>query len=220
MHNLAGRDPEQDKNRGDSPKIMRRERNLREKTYPCCLAPSDQLRLKHEESEDPTLIKPQKKVSNMFQRQVLQNISRTSDVSLPLLHMFPVNQALWEILINSCMWATVYLRKDDEEFKRVIDNMEVREVETIFEKVQRRSATSKIVITKSTDSKNRWIGQVVLGEINRCWIAELLLNLTSKAYVVSDSVLRVGGKMSRTSRGSKNLGKRASENPSKHHDIT
>ena len=103
-------------------------------------------------------------------------LQRTFDVSLPLLHMFPVNQALWERLINSCMWATVYLSKDDEEFKRVIDHMEVREIETIFEKVQGRSAISKIVITKSMDSKNRWIGQVVLGEINRCWIAELPLN--------------------------------------------
>ena len=79
--------------------------------------------LKQEESEDPTLIhNSHDEVSDMLQTQVLQNSSWKFDVSL--LHMFSVNQALWRRFMNSCLWETVHLGKDEDDFKRVIHKME------------------------------------------------------------------------------------------------
>ena len=78
--------------------------------------------------------------------------------------------------MTSCMWATVYLSKDNEEFKCAIQNVEVRNREAIFETVQALSAISNIVIVKSTDLKEQWIGEVVIGEIIRSWIRRLLHN--------------------------------------------
>ena len=79
----------------------------------------------------------------MLQTQVLQKISRTFDVSMHWLHMCPVNQALWGTFMNSCVWATVYLSKDEEDLKRDIQNMEVRKIETFFETVQAQSSNLK-----------------------------------------------------------------------------
>ena len=49
--------------------------------------------------------------------------------------MFPVNLAL-SGTFNSCMWATVHLSKDEDDFKRAIQHVEVRKIETNFEMVQ------------------------------------------------------------------------------------
>ena len=90
--------------------------------------------LKHEDSEAPTLThKPHDEVSEL-QTQVLQIISRKFDVSV--LHLFPFNQALWRINFYSCMWATVHLSKDEGDFSRIIQKMEVHEIQTVFEAVQ------------------------------------------------------------------------------------
>ena len=45
---------------------------------------------------------------------------------------------------------------------------------------KRRSATFKSVVTKTTDSQNKWIGQMVIGEVIRCWITELPNNSAQK----------------------------------------
>ena len=73
------------------------------------------------------------------------------------------------------------LEQRREDIVRVIQNMEVQKIETICEMVQTQvSNLREIVITKSTDSKNRWIGPVVIGEINCCWMTEVLLNSRRK----------------------------------------
>ena len=63
---------------------------------------------------------------------------------------------------------------------------------------RRRSAISNIVITESTNSTKRWIGQVVIGEIIRYWITGLLCNSHQKHmysvirfYVLAESVKNI-----------------------------
>ena len=50
--------------------------------------------------------------------------------------------------MNSCMWAKVHLSKDEADFKRAIQNMEVRKIETIFEIVQAQISHLKISTNK------------------------------------------------------------------------
>ena len=38
--------------------------------------------------------------------------------------------------MNSCMWAAAHLSKDEDDFKRIIQNMELQKIQTIFETVQ------------------------------------------------------------------------------------
>ena len=71
--------------------------------------------------------------------------------------------------------------------------LQTRHPEYGSKQCRRRSATSYIVITKSMNSTNKWIGRVVIGEIIRCWIKELLLS-SKKRCVFRDSVLCLGGK--------------------------
>ena len=40
--------------------------------------------------------------------------------------------------MNSCMWATVHSSKDEDDVKRIIQNMEVQKIQTVFETVQAR----------------------------------------------------------------------------------
>ena len=54
----------------------------------------------------------------VLKAKVLQNTSRRFDVSS--LHMFPDNQAVWGAFMNSCMWAAVYLSKDDEDINCIV----------------------------------------------------------------------------------------------------
>ena len=51
-----------------------------------------------------------------------------------------------------------------------IQNKDMWKIETSFETVQVQIIILKIVIMKSTDLKNRWIGQVVVGENFRSWM--------------------------------------------------
>ena len=70
----------------------------------------------------------------MLRTQVLQKITRKFDVSL--LHMLPDNQALQGIFTSSCMWATMRLSNDEDDFKRAIENMELPKFETTLETVE------------------------------------------------------------------------------------
>ena len=70
----------------------------------------------------------------VLKAKVLQNTSRRFDVSS--LHMFPVDQAVWGAFMNSCMWAAVYLSKDDEDINCIVQNLEVQKIHTVFETVQ------------------------------------------------------------------------------------
>ena len=107
--------------------------------------------------------KPHDEINEKLQTQVLQNIRRKFDV-----------------LTNSCMWATVHLSKDEDDFKRVIQNMEAQKIQMIFGTVQAQMTTSQIAMTKSMDLINLWIGRVVIGEIIRYWRTALLFSSQRK----------------------------------------
>ena len=38
--------------------------------------------------------------------------------------------------MNSCMWATVHLSKDEDDFRRILQILEVHRIQTVFETVQ------------------------------------------------------------------------------------
>ena len=35
--------------------------------------------------------------------------------------------------MNLCLWATVHVGKDEDDFKRIIPNKEVQNIQTVFE---------------------------------------------------------------------------------------
>ena len=53
-----------------------------------------------------------------------------------MLHMFLVKRAVWGVLMNSCMWATVHFGRNEDQFKRILRNMEVRKTKTCRLKVR------------------------------------------------------------------------------------
>ena len=70
---------------------------------------------------------------------------------------------------------------DEDDYKRIITNVEVQKIRTIFETVQAQVSNLKFrVIKKSMDFPNKWIGQVVMGEIIRCRFKELPINSVLK----------------------------------------
>ena len=57
-------------------------------------------------------------------------------VGVSSLHQFPVNQALWRIFTHARVWATVHFSKDEDDFKRIVQILEVQKIQTFFESVQ------------------------------------------------------------------------------------
>ena len=171
---------------------MCRQRNPRKMTKLCCQAPRERLRLKHEESEDPTLIcKPHDDANERLKAKVLQNISRNFDVSS--LHMFGANQALWRIFMNACMWATVHLSKDPDD-TRIIQKVEVQKIQTVLETVQVQISNLKLHdeeingLPKQVDwTDGHWRKYSLLGR-------RIADQFKSKKYVFRDSVVCLGGK--------------------------
>ena len=45
--------------------------------------------------------------------------------------------------MNSCMWAAVYLSKDEDDFNRASQNKEVRRTQTIFKTVEAQISNLK-----------------------------------------------------------------------------
>ena len=45
--------------------------------------------------------------------------------------------------MNSCMWAAVYLSKDEDDFNRATQNKEVRRTQTIFKTVEAQISNLK-----------------------------------------------------------------------------
>ena len=48
-----------------------------------------------------------------------------------------------KVLVNSCMWATVHLSNNDDQFHRVIQNVDMESIQKIFSKVQSQIQTLK-----------------------------------------------------------------------------
>ena len=91
---------------------------------------------KYEGSEDPTLLhQPSDKETPMLKVKVLQNVSQNFYTPKASLCRFLVNRPVWGISLKSCMWATVHLRRDEDKFQRIIQNLEVQRIQTVFETV-------------------------------------------------------------------------------------
>ena len=88
--------------------------------------------------EEPTLVniageQPHKTAKN----EVLQNKSLKFGKIRNQRMTFPVNQAVWGgVSMSQCMWAVLHLSKDEEEFRGILKNYRVRNIQTIIETVQ------------------------------------------------------------------------------------
>ena len=71
------------------------------------------------------------------------------------LHVFPVNQVLWVILMNSCMWAPAHFSK------RIFQNVNVKRLTLSSKWCRRRSVISDSVIEKFMAFPRKWIVQMV-----------------------------------------------------------
>ena len=45
---------------------------------------------------------------------------------------FPVNEAMWIMFMNSYMWAAAHCDNDRDQFKRVLRNMDVDQIQKVF----------------------------------------------------------------------------------------
>ena len=95
--------------------------------------------------------------------------------------------------MNSCMWATVHLSQEEDDFKRIVQNLEVQKIQTSSKRCKRRSATSNSVMKTSTDFSDQvdwtdghWRNDSSLDK-------RIADQFRSKVYVFSDSVLCLDG---------------------------
>ena len=83
--------------------------------------------------------------------------------------------------MNSCVWATVYLSKDENDFKRIIPNMEVQKTQTI------------VVTVQAQISNLQLRDQEIYGWRNYSLVDNIIATqFISKVNVFSDSVLCLG----------------------------
>ena len=71
---------------------------------------------------------PSSEADKVFTIKTMQNACQTFGVPGDSLGIrdVPVNQAMWRVFMNSCMWATVHLSKDGDQFPRVRWDMNVQ----------------------------------------------------------------------------------------------
>ena len=89
--------------------------------------------------------------------------------------LFPVNEVILGIFMNSCMWAAVHLDKYGDQSQCVLRNMDVDLIQNVFtttlNQVQSLQETKQAQLGCTTDKQ-----------------------LQAKVYVFADSILFVGGK--------------------------
>ena len=111
------------------------------------------------------------------------------------LHQFPVNHALCGIFMNSCVWASVHLSKDEDVWKRIVENLEVQRIQTVFETVQ-----AQISNVRLRDQEISW--PIRASGLDRWLFGGSIRNLTDEplytsnhtVHVSNDSVLCLGGR--------------------------
>ena len=85
-----------------------------------------QMQLTTEEftTSDPTTIyQSTYEAEEDLKEEVSKNVRLKFGKMRDQLNTFPVNQAVWGIFMNRCMWAVLHFSKDDEELRRILKNM-------------------------------------------------------------------------------------------------
>ena len=67
-----------------------------------------------------------------LKEDILHNVSLQFGKIRKQLMTFPVNHAVWGILLTHCMLTVLHLSQDDEELHRILKNHEVRKVPTHY----------------------------------------------------------------------------------------
>ena len=133
-------------------------------------------------------IQPMRCTENKSSSEYLPNFDTSS------LHQFLLNQALWEVFMNSCMWATVQLSKDKDNLKRIFQNSDLQRIQTVFETVQAQISNPRLRDQEMyglSEQVNWTDGHWRKYSLLEGRIAE---QLKSKIFVFSDSVLCLAGK--------------------------
>ena len=111
---------------------------------------------------------------------------------MSLLHKFRFYHALWSI--HEFVYVGQHLSKDEEDFKRAIQILEVRKTETILFTVQAQISSLKhrdharCGLEEEVDwTRGHWRTQFLLDQ-------RIAPHVTSKVHVLSDSVLCLGEK--------------------------
>ena len=105
---------------------------------------------------------------------------------------FSVNEAIWRIFMNCCMWAAVYLDHERDQFQRVLQNMDAGEIQQIFSTMQNQ--------IRSLQQEELFGLHRYVNLDQSSWKSCTLLHkniykqFSAKANVFSDSVLCLGGK--------------------------
>ena len=81
------------------------------------------------------------KANYVFKEKTLRNLRPKFDVPEHRLGHCPVNEAMWRIFMNSCVWAAVHFSKDGDQRQRDLRNMDVDVIENVCTTVRKiRSA--------------------------------------------------------------------------------
>ena len=69
---------------------------------------------------------------------IIQNMWLNCVKNVNKLDNFPVNEAIWSMFRNGCMWAVFYLSEEGENVKRIMVTRHSHKTQTIIETVQVR----------------------------------------------------------------------------------
>ena len=120
-------------------------------------------------------------IRNMRQKYKVPNNSPCS---------FPVNEAIWRIFLNFCMWASVHLDKERDQFQRALGNMDV-------DVIQQTSTTTQNQIHSLQEGELfglQVIGIRFHGGLELRYTTRSTNNLPQKCMSFADSVLCLDGK--------------------------
>ena len=93
--------------------------------------------------------------------------------------------------MNSCMWASVYLDQERDQFQRVLRNMDGEEIQEIFSTTQNQIQGLQQTELFGLHGQLDWDQS----QLECCALAldNMYKQLKAKVYVVADSVLCLGG---------------------------
>ena len=119
--------------------------------------------MKYEESEDHTLLhQPHEEPYDVLKNQSSPEYLSKLDTSS--LRQFPVNQALWRIFMNPCMWSTANPRRRFQTFLE----RKVQRIQTVFETMQAQIGNLKL-------HDREMNGSVRTSGLDRRWLEDVFV---------------------------------------------
>ena len=123
--------------------------------------------------------------------KVLRSLRQISGVLENTQNQLSAEEVIWGIRMNSCMWASVYLDQERDQFQRVLLNMDGEEIQEIFSTTQNQIQGLQQTELFGLHGQLDWDQS----QLECCALAldNMYKQLKAKVYVVADSVLCLGG---------------------------